>query len=350
MDTARPIVRVLIVDDSTLARDLIRSILTEDPGMLVVGEASNGREAVARVAELKPDIITMDLEMPVMGGLAAIERIMAETPLPILVLTALRDASTAFSAISRGALEVAEKPDIGQVRGTELIRKLRVLSGVRVVRRKTHATTAQSQPNTLPAAGLDRPPVRIIAIAASTGGPEAIFSILSNLPADFAIPIAIAQHIGDGFAQGMAEWLDKTTPFMVRVAHNGQLLVAGNASINPPEYRMQVSDSGMLRLMERDEHNHYHPSCDAFLCSVAESYRESAVGIVLSGMGSDGVAGMCAIKKAGGITLAQDENSSLIYGMNRLAIDRGCIDKVVALRNLPSELVRIACWKEGGTQ
>ena len=346
MSYPKPAVGVLIVDDSSLARDLIRCILTEDPSVLVVGEASNGREAVAKVAELKPDVVTMDIEMPVMGGLDAIETIMAESPVPILVLTALRDASTAFSAISKGALEVLEKPDIGQAKGAELIRKVRLLAGVRVVRRKIHAATVHPPPTTLPASSLNRPHVRIVAIAASTGGPEAIFSILSHLPADFAIPIVVAQHIANGFAQGMAEWLTKTTPFAVRVAGDGQLLSAGTVSINPSEHSMRVTGQGILRLAERDEHTRYHPSCNAFLCSVAESYREHAAGIILSGMGDDGVTGMGAIKQAGGITLAQDENSSLIYGMNRHAVDQGCVDKVLALQEIPDELVRIACLKD----
>lgn len=347
MSHPKPAVGVLIVDDSSLARDLIRSILTEDPSVWVVGEASNGREAMVKVAELKPDVVTMDIEMPVMGGLDAIERIMAEFPVPIMVLTALRDASTAFSALSRGALEVVEKPDIGQARGAELVRKVRLLAGVRVVRRKMHTAAVQPLPTTLPASGLDRPQVRIIVIAASTGGPEAILSILSHLPADFVIPIVVAQHIADGFAQGMAEWLDKTTPFRVRVAGDGQLLSAGKVLIIPPEYSMRVTRQGLLRLAEREKNTRYHPSCDAFLCSVAESYREHAAGIILSGMGDDGVTGMSAIKKAGGITLAQDENSSLIYGMNRLAVERGCVDKVLALQAIPGELARIACLKGG---
>lgn len=336
---------MLIVDDSALARELIRCLLSEDPSLRVVGEAANGCQAVAMVAELKPDIVTMDIEMPVMGGLDAIGRIMAQTPVPILVLTAQGDAFTAFSAMSRGALDVVEKPDISQAGGSELLSRLRLLSGVRVARRTARAVAA---PACLPGAAAPAgagDAGRVVAIAASTGGPQAISAILSQLPEGFAAPILVTQHIADGFAQGMAEWLNKVTPLRVGVARDGDRAAAGRVYINPSEFSMRVTRQGLLVLTGRESGEIYHPPCNTLLCSVAESYRERAVGLILSGMGDDGARGMQAIRTAGGVTLAQDEKSSLIYGMNRLAVERGSVERSLALADIAGELLRLVSGK-----
>lgn len=340
-------VRVLVVDDSTLARDMICAILSTEPGISVVGTAANGLDAVVKVTTLKPDLVTMDIEMPLLGGLDAIERIMAEHPVPILVVTALGGVRTAFAAVSKGALDVIEKPDIGYQGGQELIKKVRLLSGVNIARhlavRARSESTARGCATVKPA----RPNGRVIAIAASTGGPQALQQILSRLPANFPAPIVISQHIADGFAQGMVDWLNGSTPLTVSVARNHEQMRPGCVYVNPSEFSMRVTGQGQTILGGQESCRHYHPCCDTMLRSAAEAYGEHGVGVILSGMGDDGVDGMRAIKAAGGATLAQDAKSSVVYGMNRLAVDRGYVDRVAALADIATELaVLVGCTRE----
>lgn len=341
MTKPKSAIRVLIVDDSGLVRDMIRSILSSEPDIIVVGEAVDGAEAVARVAEFRPDIVTMDIEMPVLGGLDAIERIIAEHPVPILVVTALTGVRTAFAAVSKGALDVIEKPDVTLENARNLVNKIRLLAKVDVsthllaMGRRTETTDGRAS---AAQKGLSRG--GIVAMAASTGGPQAIHNILSHLPAQFPVPIVITQHIAEGFTKGMVDWLNAGTPLTVRVAGNGDRLVAGNVYVNPAEHSMRITEQGMIILGEREARQVYHPSCNTLLSSVAAAYRERAVGLIMSGMGDDGVVGMQAIRTAGGATLAQDSKSSVIFGMNRLAVERGCIDRVLPLTAIPQELMQ----------
>lgn len=335
------IIRVMLVDDSGLVRDMIRAILESEPGIVVVGEASNGVEAIAGVASLKPDIVTMDIEMPVMGGLEAIERIMAEHPVPILVVTALTGVRTAFAAISRGALDVIEKPDISIENVQTFIHKIRYLAKVDVF---AHLNVMKRQSGTvgISVAAVQKSLLKggIVAIAASTGGPQAIHAILSHLPAIFPFPIVITQHIAGGFTQGMVDWLNSGSPLTVVMASNGACLVPGYVYVNPAEHSMMITGQGMIILGDQDAGQVYHPSCNTLLASVATAYRERAIGLIMSGMGDDGVSGMQAIREAGGATLAQDAASSVIFGMNRLAVERGYIDKIVPLVDITAELMR----------
>lgn len=336
--------RVLLVDDSALIRDIIRDILESEPDIQVVGEAANGKEAIAKVAELKPDIVTMDIEMPIMGGLEAIERIIAEHPVPILVVTALTGVRTAFTAVSKGALDVIEKPDVTLINMQNLIKRIRRLATVDVA---AHLRAMKRQPKTsADAVTLPTPKGmtnkgRIVAIAASTGGPHAIHNILSQLSASFPVPIVITQHIADGFTKGMVDWLNAVTQLKVRVATHGDMLAAGNVYVNPAEHSMRVTEQGMIIIGDRDLRETYHPSCDAMLSSVAAAFREQAIGLIMSGMGDDGVIGMQAIRIARGTTLAQDAKSSVVFGMNSVAIARGYVDMVIPLASIPAELLRL---------
>jgi two-component system chemotaxis response regulator CheB len=340
MTRQESIIRVLVVDDSGLVRDMIRAILESDSGIVVIGEASNGAEAIEKVAELKPDIVTMDIEMPVMGGLEAIERIIAEHPVPILVVTAQSGVRTAFSAISKGALDVIEKPDISLEKVQVLIHKIRYLAKVDVVAHLLAISDRDKMSGAAAPKGL--PKSGVVAIAASTGGPHAIYKILSDLPAEFPLSILITQHISEGFTQGMVDWFNGGTPLTVVMASNGARLVPGHVYVNPAESSMRISEQGIISLGNHDSSHIYHPSCNTLLTSVAASYRKGLIGLIMSGMGDDGVEGMKAIKLAGGSTLAQDADSSVVYGMNRLAIERGYIHKVVPLAKLPAELIQRA--------
>lgn len=336
-------VRVLLVDDSRLVRDMIRSILESEPGIVVVGEAANGVEAIAKVASLQPDIVTMDIEMPIMGGLEAIEKIIARHPVPILVVTALTDIRTAFAAVSKGALDVIEKPDIAPENVRNFVKKLRTLAKVNV---SAHLLTMRGTSGTARASRVTMPNgssrVAIVAIAASTGGPQAINTILKQLPANFPAPIVVAQHIAEGFTEGMVDWLNLATPLNVKVAENGDQLAAGSVYVNPAEHSMVITGQGTVVIGPGDARQVYHPSCNTLLSSLAAAYGKGVLGLIMSGMGDDGVLGMEVIRKAGGTTLAQDANSSVIFGMNRLAVERGCIDRVLSLGEIAAELIQRA--------
>lgn len=349
METVIEKSRVLIVDDSALVRDLLRAMIERDPEMEVAGEASNGLEAVEGVRNLRPDIVTMDIEMPVMDGLQAIERIMAENAVPILVVTTRSDAKTAYTAIAKGALDLVTKPDVNIGGAREFVAKLKLLSKVRVVPhisgRRAHGHPVAVETPVVSGELSDR----LVAIASSTGGPDALSIILSRLPEKFPVPIVIAQHISEGFVSGMVGWLKPLSRVELKVASDGEYLRPGTAYVCPPETHMRVDGSRKIVFVARHEKDIYRPSCDLLLSSAAESFGKKAIGIILTGMGSDGVAGMKRIKEAGGRTIAQDEQTSIIFGMARLAIESGCIDTVLPLEAISSEIARAAAADVGAS-
>ncbi|RJQ77882.1 MAG: chemotaxis-specific protein-glutamate methyltransferase CheB [Desulfobacteraceae bacterium] len=333
-------ISVLVVDDSTFARDLIGAILSADPEIRVAGEAANGKDAVEKVRHLKPDIVTMDIEMPVMDGLTAIEQIMAAHAVPILVVTSRADARTAYAAISKGALDLVAKPEVNLEGAEEFISKIKLLSQIRVITHiqgKRLAAETKPPPVVLKSAPVDR----AIAIAASTGGPEALSVLFSRLPENFACPIVVAQHISDGFVSGMVEWLRKITKVQVKMAEGGELLAPGTVYISPSEKHTEITDARRVRFIERHPKDIYRPSCDMLLSSVARAYGAKGIGIILTGMGNDGVLGMQRIREAGGITIAQDEKTSVVFGMPRVAIDSGCIAMILPLDEIVAEILKL---------
>lgn len=335
-------IRVLIADDSSLARALLRQYLETDGSITVIGEASNGKQAVEMAQQLMPDLITMDIEMPQLTGIEAIQMIMSRRAIPILVVSSVTDAQNAYHALQAGALDVIEKPDYNDKHIHNLINKVKLLSGVSVFTRSrikpvSNTLTLTPQPQTKPYHYQ-----RVITIAASTGGPQALAEILPKLPHDYPYPIAIAQHIISGFTQGLADWLKQLCQLHVCVAQDGMLLQAGNIYICPAEKNMRLLASGYIRLEEHDAHEIYHPSCNLLLSSAAQAFTDKAVGLILTGMGRDGVQGMQAIAQHQGTTLAQDEASSIVYGMNREAIESGCIQQVLPLNYIAIHLKALA--------
>ncbi len=343
--------RILVADDSSLARSMLREILEADPGISVVGEARDGREAVELAKELEPDLVTMDLRMPILDGIGAITEIMATRPLPILVVSSASDAEDAYVAVQRGALEVLGKPDFSEASRAELVSKVRTLANARVITHlRTGPAAAPSGPGSggsglspgltrTEGAGIEAP---TFAIAASTGGPQALARILSGLPAGFPGPVLIAQHISDGFAPGLVQWLSTICKLPVRLAVGGEFPLPGEVYISPSERNLAFSPTRKLVLLDPAERQIFHPVCDILLSSVATACGRRAVGIILTGMSEDGVRGMDAIRQAGGRTLAQDEASSVVFGMNKLAIERGAITKILPIDDFPSEMCRIA--------
>ena len=341
-------IRVLVVDDSSSTRRQLIATLTSDPAITIAGEASNGAEAVALASSLKPDVVTMDLEMPVMGGIEAIEKIMLASPVPILVVTSQAGVRTAFAAVSKGALDVFEKEKLDAARSAALIRKVKTLSRISVDGAlKAVGQRIGKAPSLVAAQRMEGARGKIVAIASSTGGPQALNAILAQLPESFPAPIVISQHVIGGFSQGMADWLDAGAPPKVLIAASGTVLAPGCAYLCPSEYSMKITRQGTIHLVPAAAGQVYHPSCNTMLTSVAEAYGPEALGLILSGMGDDGVEGMRAIKLAGGFTLAQDEQSSVVYGMNGVAVKQGVIDKVLPLSEIPAELLRRTFQGEG---
>lgn len=345
-------VRVLIADDSELSRSLIKSYLQQDPSIEVVGEATDGREAVELARLLTPQVITMDVHMPNMGGLEAIEAIMSQRAIPILVVSSLADAKTAYDALLRGALDVMQKPEYDSHDAAQLAAKVKLLAGVSVFTRRPSRSTPTVATLELPRSlatqsrelARQQQPFgfeRVFAIACSTGGPQALAGLLAALPETFAAPILIAQHMAQGFSQGMVEWLNKLTSLKVQLAKTGDRLHAGCVYVAPSEYHLHVDDKACLLLTTPQASDIYHPSCDQLLSSVASAFGAASVGMVLTGMGKDGVRGMSDIYHQQGITLAQDEASSLIFGMNRMAIEAGVVRDVLPLEAMPSRMMSL---------
>jgi two-component system chemotaxis response regulator CheB len=352
MDCAGAI-KVLIVDDQPLTRKFIRLALGADPGLTVAGEAAGGLEAIDKIKALGPDLVTMAMDMPAMGGLDAIEKIMAQCPVPILVVAARIGVRAAFAAISAGALDVLEFPAEAGAPWPLLLKKVRLLARVDI---QAHLATLKTRvrPGSAPVPAPGPAPARagrtlrsgagldLVAIAASTGGPQALQVLLAQLPAGFPWPILVAQHMTTGFNREMADWLDRHAALEVREAVHGETLRPGRVYINPPEYSMGVTPEAVVVLEQPGPSLIYHPSCDFLLKSAARAFPGRVVAAILTGMGSDGVAGMRAIQQAGGLTLAQDEATSVVYGMNRQAVEARCIDQVLPLQDLAAELLRLA--------
>jgi len=347
-------IRVVIVDDSRLARELLRELLDGENDMEVVGEAENGRQAVELASKLRPNLITMDLEMPIMNGIDAIEEIMCSKAVPILVVSSVADAHNALEAVGRGALEVVSKPDYSPEQAAEFVAKVRMLAGVSVITRlrprKTLEVLLTQPPPILPTPISPQSLTfmgstiysRVFAIACSTGGPQALAQILPALPANFPCPVVIAQHISDGFAGGMVDWLGSLCKLPVRLAAEGDLLQAGVIHISPSEHHLIITPARRAALIERGANDVYRPSCDALFNSIAAVFGRQAIGIILTGMGSDGAKGIADIRDQGGMTLAQDEMTSVIYGMNRIAVDSGAVQQVLPVAAIASTMVTLA--------
>ena len=329
-------VRVLVADDSALFREILCRLLREDPGFEVVATAADGDEAAAAVAARLPDVVTMDLHMPDADGYSGIARIMAETPRPILVLASSTSEAATFKALSLGALDVMSKPapDEDLARYGQLLRsRLRLLAGVKVIR---HLRGLRR-----PARAASRPGLgkrELVVIGASLGGPRALSQILRGLPADLPVPVAVVQHIADGFTEGLAGWLDQESKLEVRTAADRDVLKPGRVLVAPGGRHLVVAD-GYVRLTDDPPIDTFRPSVNALFASAARVYGPRCCGVLLTGMGRDGADGLNALKQAGAITLAQDEATSAVFGMARAAIEAGAVDKVLPLEEIARAVV-----------
>ncbi len=335
--------KVLIVDDSHTTREYLKYIINKDKNLKVVDMAADGEEAVRIVSMRPPDVVVMDVHMPKMDGYKATEKIMHSNPVPIVIVSANLDVENAkktFRAMEAGAVAVLEKlkgpghPD-SERQTAKLVKILKSMSEVKVVKRFAQSKAKLGAPGSaaeLPAKARTRYlPARkeIIAIGSSTGGPIVIQSILSNLREGFPVPILIVQHIAANFLEGMAGWLDRETPLAIKIPEHGEFVKGEQIYFAPDGHHMGMTDRGEIVLSPGSPENGVRPSVSHLFRSVAKTYGSRAVGVLLTGMGKDGAPELKLMKAKGAVTIAQDEESSIVYGMPGEAVKLGATDYVL---------------------
>jgi len=350
-------VRVLIVEDSPTVQMLLKAVLESDPAIQVVAIAANGREALERVAILKPDLITMDIHMPGMDGFETTRRIMEQCPTPIIMVSSSVNSAelpVMFNAIQAGALDVIEKPTGFRGQDYESIRErlttaVKLMAEVKVIRRRFTAarpTTTARMP-TLPvasrlAATRDHRSFSLIAIGSSTGGPAALNTLIKVLPASFSLPIVIVQHMSAGFMDGLIRWLQGESKLPLRIAAQNEPPRPGTIYFAPDDTHIEMIGRNLFRLNTGPMINHVRPSVDVLFNSIARRCAPETVAVLLTGMGEDGAAGLKSIHDGGGLTIAQDEASSVVYGMPKAAAELGAADHILPLGQIATMLMEIA--------
>jgi two-component system chemotaxis response regulator CheB len=334
-------IKLLLVDDSLLMQRVLSDILESDKQITVVGTARDGEEALVKIASLHPDVVTMDIEMPKMNGLTAVRRIMETQPTPVVMISALtqREAQLTLKALEFGAVDYVPKPsgqislNMDSVRG-ELISKVKTAAFANISSAKPVVREYLQGPA--------RGGGKVISIAASTGGPPAVTKVLGALPADTP-PILIVQHMPKGVTKLFAEGLNESCRFTVKEAQEGDRVQERLALIAPGGFHMVVTKEPRIHLTSDAPVTYVRPAADVLMFSAAEVYGAKNVGVVLTGMGSDGAKGLAAIKERGGATIAQDQKTSVVYGMPQVAFQTGCVDTVAPLERIPQEIMK-ACY------
>jgi len=341
-------IKVLIVEDSLVVSHLLLQILQSDPEIVVVGQARNGEEAVWLANHLKPDVITMDINMPKLDGIEATKLIMQQCPTRIIVVSAAgnnNESKSAFEAIKSGALQVIDKPkgylasDYEQIKGN-LIKSVKLMSTLKVVTR--WATKKPFKPLVKQPTVKTSGKIKVMGIGASTGGPAALNYLLSRLPKNFPLPILIVQHITFGFGAAFADWLNTESSLPVFLAKQGQAIEPGRVYIAPDGYHLGVNSNGVIHLTNKKvNYNHHIPSVNYLFESLAKSYGHQSLGLLLTGMGDDGALGLRLIREAGGRTFVQDEESSVVFGMPKEAIRIGAAEKIVPLNTVWDQIFKV---------
>ena len=354
MTPATKRVRVLVVDDSALMRKLIPQMLEADPSIEVVGTAMDGTFCLKKIEELQPHVVTLDLQMPGMNGIDTLKEIMRRRPLPVIVVSShsTDGASVTLKALGLGAFDFVTKPQDATANmaatATELIAKIKAAADCKVVR--PGAFKAVTPPEKISVSRLAPPPSKLVAIGISTGGPQALEYLLAQLPPDFPGTIAIVQHMPEGFTDMFARRLDELCSLRVKEAQSGDVLQAGRVLICPGSRHMKVKrlSMGDIVVLNDDARvNGHRPSVDVLFQSVADEFGSQSVAALMTGMGDDGAEGLGAVKKAGGMTIAQSEESCVVYGMPKAAIERGYATRVVGLDALAASLQAL-CGRNDG--
>ncbi|MDB5991459.1 MAG: chemotaxis response regulator protein-glutamate methylesterase [Herbaspirillum sp.] len=350
-------INVLVVEDSSVVREFLIYILNADPGIRVVGSASNGEEAIEAVKHYRPDVITMDIHMPKMDGIEATRLIMETLPTPIVIVSASSDPhenTKTFRAMEAGALAVMIRPaGIGdpdhEASVRELVQTVILMSEVKVVRRWPQARYRSAIVPT-PVAVIDKPggkpaQIKVIAMGASTGGPPVLQTILALLPKDFPLPVLIVQHIASGFVMSFVEWLAQSSSLPMHVAAHGEYMVPGHVYVAPDEFQMKVEHGGKIVLAKDEQENGLRPSVSYLFRSLAAVYGGEAAAVLLTGMGRDGAEELRVLKAKGAVTIAQDKESSVVHGMPGEAIKLNAATYVLAPEKIAAVLIGLAANK-----
>lgn len=353
-------IRVLVADDSTVTRLFLVHLLESDPRICVVGAVGDGQAALDFVNRNKPDVVLMDIHMPQLDGFEATRRIMETQPVPIVICSATANAGDvviAFQAMEAGAIACIEKPLGCEHRNFEamaahLLETVKLMSEVKVVRR-----TARLRPAPLPSAHRapatdrqrDPAQIKLVGIGASTGGPPVLQTILAGLPKDFPVPVLVVQHIAHGFLAGMAEWLNHTTGLQVHIASYGTRPLPGHVYLAPDDFHMGMGAGGTIILTREASENHLRPAVAFLFRTLADVYGPNALGVLLTGMGRDGAEELKAMKDRGAVTIAQDQESSVVHGMPGAAIALGGATHVLAADRIADALVALIKEKNATT-
>ena len=335
MGPVAAMIRVLLADDSAVTREYLTFALGQVDGIAVVGAARDGLEAIEECRRLKPDVVLMDVHMPRMDGYEAARRIMEETPAPIVMMTSSLsrgEVEMGFEAVRAGALTLVSKPQgLDHPDEAESVRALattlRLMAEVKVIRRWPRRAGPAASPQPRPIRGRG---VQLVAVGASTGGPAAVVEILAELPATLRVPILVVQHIAKGFVSDLVQWWAGQTALGVKLAQEGDLMHPATVYVAPDDWQLGITPTRRIRLTRDAAQDGFRPSACHLFESVAAVYGASAMGVLLTGMGGDGAAGLKRLRDAGGVTVAQDQETSVVFGMPGEAIRLGAAEYVLS--------------------
>ncbi len=340
-------IKVLVVDDSSLVRKIISDILEKDDDITVIGTANNGKTAIYKNDELNPDVITLDIEMPILDGLATLKHIMGNNPKPVIMMSVLTQhgADATFKALDLGAFDFVPKPstvlsmtveDIGDL----LISKVKSAAKSKIVSQS--ALNIETRISQIRKKEIVNRTDRLVAIGTSTGGPSALINVFKGFPKNFPAPVLVVQHMPEGFTTAFAKRLNDNSNLEVKEADDGDEVLPGHGYLAPGHSHMEITGKNggfRVRVFQAEKVSGHMPSIDVLFNSMAKNVGNRTIGVIMTGMGRDGATGLMNIKKSGGFTMAQNEETSVVYGMNRVAVQEGATDEILPLGDISSRII-----------